>query len=228
MSPDPGEIHPDPGEIPIELEQILRQWGVISPAAAEAEASGVVVKFCWETWCKFLIGVGENVYTVTQEFLNRSIGEVNKCIAAWNARFREGGNQLREVVDERIARLLDVNRATVFKWRHNPDSGVKFVDYVRLLYVLDTHLAQAAPRQLPEDLDWAGRKRAMEHVLPQFVPTQDIPALTPEVWQALREDRLEELHRAHTDAYLAALIAQEWGTSQLPCIGPGVEDWSSG
>jgi hypothetical protein len=189
----------DPPEIPVEaiarleIERIRGRWAVATPVEELPRAIFQV----------YLDGIAEAVAVAAQKALNQRIDDVNRRIDGWNRAATETGDLLREVTDQRIADLLAVNRATVTRWRHNPDCGVQLVDFVRLLWVLDLQLCESASGLPAETLSWAGYERAIRYVLTLFRSPACIPELTPDVFRDLREDRLEHLHPAHIDAYAA-------------------------
>jgi hypothetical protein len=181
----------------LEIERIRERWSIATPTE---KLPGAIFQ-------AYLDGIAEAVAVIAQKSLNQRIDDINGRISCWNRANTETGDLLREVTDQRIADLLAVNRATVTRWRHNPDCGVQLRDFVRLLWVLDLQLCESAPCLPAEALSWAGYQRAIRTVLSLFRAPACIPELTPEVCRDLREDRLEHLHPAHTDAYAAVECA---------------------
>jgi hypothetical protein len=191
-----------PREDPItfEIEQIRRRWRV--------RMSGE--RLLATTYYEFLCGIGRSVVARAQASIKARVDDINARVQEYNRTHPEDWNQLNPVTNARIAELLPVIRrnelrpvdqATISRWRTDPDCGVHLLHFAQLLYLLDLQLNEAVPQQPRGDLDWAGYERAMQHVLSQFRPAAPLPVLTPQVCRGLREDRLEGLHLAHTDAY---------------------------
>ncbi len=192
MRRDPPEVSADAIAL-LEIERIRGQWALTIPAAELPKA----------IFQEYLDGMAEAVAVIIQKSINQRIDDINRRIGCWNRANTETGDLLRDVTDQRIADLLAVNRATVTRWRHNPSCGARLVDFVRLLWVLDLQLGESVPCLPVETLSWAGYERAIRYVLALFRSPLGIPELTQDVCRDLREDRLEHLHAAHTDAYAA-------------------------
>jgi hypothetical protein len=206
MSRDPPEVAAEAVAL-LELDRIRERWAIATPAD---ELSRAIFQ-------EYLNGIAEAVAVTAQEYVNRRIDDINGRVRMWNRTNTDAGDLLREVTDQRIADLLAVNRATVTRWRHNPGCGVQLVDFVRLLWVLDLQLCECVPGLAGEALQWAGYERAIRYALAQFRSPAAIPEPTPDVWRDLREDRLEQLHCAHTDAYVAVECALLL-TDVLDCV----------
>jgi hypothetical protein len=213
MSREPPEVSAE-AIAALEIERLRQRWAIVAPAEELARA----------IFQAYLDGIAEAVAITAQELLNWRIDEINRRIRAWNRTTTDARDLLREVTDQRIADLLAVNRATVTRWRHNPDCGVQLVDFVRLLWVLDLQLGESTAGLPAEALRWAGYERALRYVLAQFRSPALLPEPTPDVCRDLREDRLEQLHPAHTDAYAAvecALLLSDvldcvWDVGEIP------------